>query len=163
MAIFWGFGSKSKNPDELWVPYYCSSCSKLSSFAVTENYKYGQVYGIRLAKYKAKYFLVCHVCDRVLVIDGKEEFITAQNIGRTIKGTSSENFDSMKFMKDVARWVLKNPEMVKLLEKMENDEISNEEEQPQLASGEPDSKVCPDCAETVKMAAKKCRFCQYEF
>jgi hypothetical protein len=27
----------------------------------------------------------------------------------------------------------------------------------------PDEKLCPDCAETVKAAARKCRFCGYEF
>jgi hypothetical protein len=80
MAIFWGGGSKSKNYDGLWVPYFCSSCSKLSPFSVTENYKYGQVYGIRIAKFKSKYFLVCPTCDRVIVIENKEKFMSAQRI-----------------------------------------------------------------------------------
>ena len=28
---------------------------------------------------------------------------------------------------------------------------------------EPETKVCPACAETVKLAARLCRFCRYEF
>jgi hypothetical protein len=32
-----------------------------------------------------------------------------------------------------------------------------------ISSAAPDSKVCPDCAEEVKAAAKKCRFCDYIF
>src|SRR5689334_12319627 len=28
---------------------------------------------------------------------------------------------------------------------------------------ESETKVCPDCAEAVKTAARKCRFCGYEF
>jgi hypothetical protein len=26
-----------------------------------------------------------------------------------------------------------------------------------------DSKTCPDCAETIRLAARKCRFCGYEY
>ena len=84
MAIFWGMGSKSKNYDGLWVPYHCSVCDDFSAFAVTENYKYGQVYGIRIAKYKAKHFLVCQKCDRAILLERPEQFITAQGIGRRI-------------------------------------------------------------------------------
>ena len=100
LAIFWGFGSKSKNPGGLWVPYYCSSCQQLSAFAVTENYKYGQVYGIRIAKYKAKYFLVCQKCDRVMVVENKERFAFAQSIGTQIANKSSDNLDIHQHVKE---------------------------------------------------------------
>lgn len=32
-----------------------------------------------------------------------------------------------------------------------------------IRGGEPETKVCPQCAEEVKAAAKICRFCQYQF
>jgi predicted RNA-binding Zn-ribbon protein involved in translation (DUF1610 family) len=32
-----------------------------------------------------------------------------------------------------------------------------------VVAAAPDTKTCPDCAETVLAAARKCRFCGYEF
>jgi tRNA(Ile2) C34 agmatinyltransferase TiaS len=32
-----------------------------------------------------------------------------------------------------------------------------------IPSAKADTKVCPDCAESVKEAAVKCRFCGYRF
>jgi len=117
MAIIWGTGGKSKNPGNLWVPFFCSSCDGLSGFNVVENYRYGQVYGIRVAKYRAKYFLVCATCDRVLAIDTKEQFIQAQEIGRRI---ASSNDNSPEFLMrkvaEVARWVMNNPELARAIE-----------------------------------------------
>lgn len=44
------------------------------------------------------------------------------------------------------------------------DEAEGEESERALVDGEgQDSKVCPDCAETVKAAARICRFCRHEF
>ena len=169
MAIFWGGGSKSKNYDSLWVPYFCSSCRKLSPFQVTENYKYGQVYGIRIAKFKSKYFLVCPTCDRVIVVENKEKFMNAQRIARHIKTQDLEQIDINIFVIEVAREVIDNYEVAAELEKI----IKNNEKKTVKKSSKTkvidntkeldNVKICPDCAEAVKFAAKKCRFCNYVF
>ncbi len=169
MAIFWGAGSKSKNLDNLWVPYFCSSCQKLSPFSVVENYKYGHVYGIRVAKYKAKYFLVCPTCDRVIQIASKDQFLTAQNIARHIKSADLEKVDINVYVIEVARWVLDNNELASELENiLEKDKKLTKQNKKTVAAPDKtkeldNTKVCPDCAETVKFAAKKCRFCNFIF
>jgi len=163
MAIFWGMGSKAKNPGELSLPYWCSFCQSFSEFSVTEHYKYGQVYGIRIAKYKEKHFLVCQKCDRVVVIPTKENYLKAQEISRSIRaeiGAGNMEINYMKYIGDVARFVLDNSE---LADAIENGAIDDGETSTKAADSKEllseNMKICPDCAEQVKAAAKKCRFC----
>jgi len=173
MAIFWGMGSKSKNYEGLWVPYFCSICDGFSSFAVTENYKYGQVYGIRIAKYKAKHFLVCQRCDRAMLLERPEQFSTAQAIGRRIAAENPSTINLMKYVADVARFVFSNTDLAEAVEKAEDARTNSKDESledvfPPAIESEPnstlqDTKICPDCAETIKSAAKKCRFCNYSY
>lgn len=168
MAIFWGAGSKTKNYDNLWVPFFCSSCQKLSPFSVVENYKYGQVYGIRIAKFKSKYFLVCPTCDRVIVIEDKMKFQAAQKIARDIKTQDLENVDINLYVIEVAREVIINYELANELEKIITEgkakvKSSKEPKKIDKTKELDNTKVCPDCAETVKFAAKKCRFCNFVF
>ena len=168
MAIFWGAGSKTKNYESLWVPFFCSSCQKLSPFSVVENYKYGQVYGIRIAKFKSKYFLVCPTCDRVLVIDDKLKFQAAQKIARHIKTQDLENVDINLYVIEVAREVIINYELANDLEKilMEDKKVIKNKKEPKKIDKTKEldnTKVCPDCAESVKFAAKKCRYCNFVF
>ena len=164
MVFFGGFGGKSKNYDGLWVPYFCSFCNKISPLGVTENYRYGQVYGIRIAKYKSKYFLVCQICERGMQIPTREAFNAAQDLARQMNLQDETKIDYMKYVKEVARIVFQNYELVKILEEGENknpEVIDVESENKQIEK--PQTKICPDCAEEIKFAAKICRYCQHDF
>ena len=106
MVFIFGAGDKSVNLGQLFLPYWCSSCDQISTFAITENYSYAHVYGIRLAKYSSKYFLVCHTCDRVLVIPTREQFIAAQEIGRSTQSWGLDERNLIPLVAETARRVL---------------------------------------------------------
>lgn len=188
MTIIFGGGSKSKNPEGLWVPYFCTGCRELQPFLVMENYKYGHVYGIRVAKYKSNYFIVCSTCQRALSIPDKEGFQFAQAVARQIKSSSDPDLPLMRLMVDVARFAMKDQATAGAMEQSflsaaDPDPIPAAPPPPAAAPAAPaagstspdtpwyaehqaasaEEKVCPDCAESVKAAARKCRFCGYEF
>jgi hypothetical protein len=189
VTIIFGGGSKSKNPDGLWVPYFCTGCRDLQPFLVMENYKYGHVYGIRIAKYKSNYFIVCSTCQRALSVPDKEGFQFAQAVARQIKTSTDPDIPMVRLMVDVARFTMKDPEAAATMERLflsstepEPVPSSPSSSQPAAAPSSPavaassaqpwyaehqtaavEEKVCPDCAESVKAAARKCRFCGYQF
>jgi ribosomal protein L40E len=73
------------------------------------------------------------------------------------------------FVIEVAREVLNNYEIATELEKIINNDgkkITKKSAKTKVIdkTKELDNvKICPECAETVKFAAKKCRFCNYVF
>ena len=187
MTIIFGGGSKSKNPDGLWVPFYCTGCRGLQAFLVVENYKYGHVYGIRLAKFSSNYFLVCSTCQRALSVPDKEGFQFAQAVARQIKTSTDPELPMMRLMVDVARFAMRDPATANAWEQAflsanepepvppapsrttpstSGPALPTSSEVPWYAEHQTtgvEEKICPDCAESVKAAARKCRFCGYEF
>lgn len=118
MFIFFGGGTKTKNPGGHTVPFYCSRCSQPGAFSVLENYTYGHLYGIRLAKYKAKHFLACETCDAVYPIPTVEGFRRAQQLSAQIQSTLDLGMtpDWGALLMDVAANVLSNQQLADALQ-----------------------------------------------
>lgn len=145
-------------------------CEALNVFALVENYGYGQLYGVRLAKYKTNRFMLCAYCEDGHGL-GKEQWEQAKIVAQGLK----PRIDSLT-MKDMAESAVELarkvfPDMADdireiLAEQLgEAPAIHPEDEIAAIDAPETEeaTKICPDCAETVKVAARKCRFCGYVF
>jgi predicted RNA-binding Zn-ribbon protein involved in translation (DUF1610 family) len=126
MAIIWGGGAKIKNSEHLWVPYLCNRCDGSRAFLVIENYKYGHVYGIRIAKYKAKYFLMCSTCELMLPILSKDKFLLAQGIARRVKVEPADSSRVMQQVLEVARGVLGDFDLANAIQQTLARDLSDE-------------------------------------
>jgi len=168
-VIFGGYGRKSKVRGEVFFP--CTRCSALNTFALLENYGYGQLYGVRLAKFKTDRFLVCSQCQDSYGLEA-HQWEQAMLVGAGLKSRGYEL--SMKEMAEsaveLARKVFPDSaDDVRALlweqlgEAPPLDEGEAEHGWAQIEAAGEDVKVCPECAEAVKAAARKCRFCGYRF
>jgi hypothetical protein len=163
--IFGGYGRKTKVRGEVFFP--CMRCEALNVFGLVENYGYGQLYGIRLAKFKTERGMVCSHCQDGLGLE-KSQWDQALLIAQSLKARGYEL--SLQEMAESAVELARKafPEAAEevramLAEPLGEGTATVEELEPagELESGE--SKTCPDCAEPVKVAARKCRFCGYQF
>ena len=81
-------------------------CEALNVFALVENYGYGQLYGVRLAKYKTNRFMLCGHCEDGYGLD-KEQWEQAKVVAQGLK----PRIDSLT-MKDMAESAVELARMV---------------------------------------------------
>lgn len=171
--IFGGYGRKSKVRGEVFYP--CTRCSALNTFALLEIYGYGQLYGVRLAKYKTDRYMVCSHCKDSYPLD-KAQWEQARLVAGSLKSRGYEL--SLKEMAESAVELARkvHPDIADSVRKLlweqldelppAGDGADTEQELiaalAELEAGD-ETKICPDCAEQVKEAARKCRFCGYRF
>jgi hypothetical protein len=92
--IFGGYGRKTKHRGDVF--YICTSCEDLTVFGLVENYGYGQLYGVRVAKYSAKRYMLCSHCQSGYELTlGQFQFLLA--LSREIaQRTQSLDYDGME-------------------------------------------------------------------
>lgn len=166
--IFGGYGKKSKTRGEVFFP--CMDCNALNAFALVENYGYGQLYGVRVAKYKTNRYLLCSHCQDGYGLE-KEQWDQAMLVADGLKRRGYEL--SMQQMAESAVELARKvfPDAVVTVRELLWEQLgdtppidaSDDHVVPALESPAEDMKSCPDCAEKVKAAARKCRFCGYRF
>jgi len=59
-VVFGGYGRKTKHRGDVY--YVCLDCQALTVFGLVENYGYGQLYGVRIAKVGSNRYMLCAQC-----------------------------------------------------------------------------------------------------
>ena len=159
--IFGGWGRKTKARGELIYP--CLECERITPYALIENYGYAQLYGIRLAKRGTDRLMSCAECQRGWDLS-KDQWNRAKLLAKELDDMPGDlsRAQMNQFIFRVADGIF--PEQSDSIREIMSDEPVQELEEapvPHLESG--DTKTCPDCAEPIKRAARKCRFCGYRY
>ena len=103
MTIIWGGGRKSKNPGDAALPFWCGREGEIKIFGVLENYRYGHLYGIRIAKWDTRRWIECVDCEFKVAIPTKQDFLAALSISETWNVLRANNPTMVQVMELVGR------------------------------------------------------------
>jgi len=166
MIFLWGGGRKSKNPDEAFVPYACQRCNSLQNFAVLENYRYGHLYGIRIAKWDTNRWLECLECNYSLSIPDSDGFNAAKEISNRWKPQLSGDLEMPQVFNlcgQVAQLVLKDMESAKLFYGLGGEVVVSDTKPLEIPSEPLElEKLCAKCDERRDGDGNFCAICGEE-
>lgn len=159
--LIWGSGSKNKNPEEAFVPYFCGRCDTFQNFAVLENYRYGHLYGVRIAKWNTTRWLQCLGCEGSIDIPDVEAFNAAKEISRSWKpliGTEPDMSKILRVCSQVAIRVSRDVDAGKKFAELAGD-MSEYQKAAEASVFELDEKFCPSCDEQRDSSENFCGEC----
>ena len=175
--IFGGYGKKTKRRGEVMYP--CVECGDaLSVHGLIESYGYGQLYGVRVAKVGTNRFMVCSKCQRGWELT-KPQWNAAKEIASGLRSVELTEAVAIRSAISLAERVF--PDMAPAVRELFTDTPQEVGDARVLALPSPgddqaadapsehapttdaDTKMCPECAEPVRQAARKCRFCGWRF
>jgi hypothetical protein len=172
--IFGGYGKKAKHRGDVFYP--CASCvTTVATYGLVETYGYGQLYGVRIAKVGTHRFMVCSRCQsgRELTRDQWEaariisrqidslRVITEQDAAACAIEVARRLFPAE--VADVQTLFIEEPRQLDPAPAAESTSTPVVVGTETRGTADGEWKTCPDCAEEVRAAARKCRFCGYRF
>ena len=135
----------------------------MNTFELVEQYRYSHLYGVRVSKRNVRRMLLCADCRTGFELD-TQQWETARLVASNIKKRDHEFSEQ-----EAAEWAVELanevfPDFADDVRALLWEELGD---RPPLDMGAEQraeaTKLCPDCAEEVKAAARVCRFCGFRF